>query len=195
MLRFEVTEAALISNVGAARDILERLHGLGVKLILDDFGTGYSSLNYLQLFPLDYVKIDRPFVSRSGGADHASSGMVTAILQMVPSLGLIAIAEIVETEVAAHTLRDMGCEFGQGFFFSKPVVAEVALQFLRDQPFTGLLQGAVGGRAAVPTVKPTDSVEDDSPTSVLPPISLSEEELQESQPEAPEPARRPKRTG
>jgi diguanylate cyclase (GGDEF)-like protein len=197
MLRFEVTEAALISNVGAAREILERLHGLGIKLILDDFGTGYSSLNYLQLFPLDFVKIDRPFVSRTG-ADHASSGMVAAILQMVPSLGLIAIAEIIETEVAAHTLRDMGCEFGQGFFFSKPVVAEVALQFLRDQPFTGLLQGAAGGvSAAVPTVKPMPAVEDESPTSILPALTISEEELRESQAQTaePPPARRPKRTG
>jgi sensor c-di-GMP phosphodiesterase-like protein len=193
MLCFEVTEAALISNVGAARDILERLHGLGIKLILDDFGTGYSSLNYLQLFPLDYIKIDRPFVSRTG-ADHASSGMVAAILQMVPSLGLIAIAEIVETEVAAHALRDMGCKFGQGFFFSKPVVAEVALQFLRDQPFTGLLHGA-GGGAAVPTIRPVASAEDESATSIMPALSVSEGELEESQPEAPEPAQRPKRTG
>jgi diguanylate cyclase (GGDEF)-like protein len=103
-LKFEVTEAALISNVGAARDLLERLHSLGVQLILDDFGTGYSSLNYLQLFPLDYVKIDRPFVSRTG-SDHASSGMVTAILQMVPGLGLTAIAEIIETEAAAQALQ------------------------------------------------------------------------------------------
>ena len=120
-LKFEVTEAALISNVGAARDLLERLHSLGVQLILDDFGTGYSSLNYLQLFPLDYVKIDRPFVSRTG-SDHASSGMVTAILQMVPSLGLTAIAEIIETEAAAQALQQMGCAFGQGYYFSLSLI-------------------------------------------------------------------------
>ena len=199
MLRFEVTEATLISNVGAARDILERLHGLGVKIILDDFGTGYSSLNYLQLFPLDFVKIDRPFVSRTEG-DHASSGMVAAILQMVPSLGLTAIAEIVETEVAAHALRDMGCEFAQGFFFSKPVVAEIALQFLRDQPFTALLHGGTVG-PAVPTVNPAESSEDTSATSVMPPITLTDdqsaEEEAETESEGPPdaPARRPKRTG
>jgi diguanylate cyclase (GGDEF)-like protein len=203
MLRFEVTEATLISNVGAARDILERLHGLGVKIILDDFGTGYSSLNYLQLFPLDFVKIDRPFLSRTEG-DHASSGMVAAILQMVPSLGLTAIAEIVETEVAALALRDMGCEFAQGFFFSKPVVAEIALQFLRDQPFTALLHGGAAG-AAVPTVNPAESSEDTSATSIMPPITLSDDQLAEAEEEAetesesdgpPDaPARRPKRTG
>jgi hypothetical protein len=92
----------------------------------------------------------------------------------------------------------MGCEFGQGFFFSKPVVAEVALQFLRDQPFTGLLQGAAGGvSAAVPTVKPMPAVEDESPTSILPALTITEEELRESQAQTaePPPARRPKRTG
>src|SRR5262249_27730662 len=59
-LKFELTEGGLISNVGAARETLHRLHDLGVELMLDDFGTGYSSLNHLQLFPFDYVKIDRP---------------------------------------------------------------------------------------------------------------------------------------
>jgi hypothetical protein len=114
----------------------------------------------------------------------------------VPNLGLIAIAEIVETEVAAHALRDMGCEFGQGFFFSKPVVAEVALQFLHDQPFAGLLQGAAGGgSAAVPTVKPTGSAEDESPTLIMPALTITEEALQEPPAPPAEPARRPKRTG
>ena len=112
---------------------------MGVQLMLDDFGTGYSSLNYLQLFPLDYVKIDRPFINRTG-AEHANTGMTQAMLQMAPSLGLTAIAEIIETEAAAHALRQMGCAFGQGYFFSEPVAAELALQFLRDQPFIGLLQ-------------------------------------------------------
>ena len=107
---------------------------MGVQLMLDDFGTGYSSLNYLQLFPLDYVKIDRPFINRTGSED-ANTGMTQAMLQMAPSLGLTAIAEIIETEAAANALRQMGCAFGQGYFFSEPVAAELALQFLRGQPF------------------------------------------------------------
>jgi diguanylate cyclase (GGDEF)-like protein len=191
-LKFEVTEAALISNVGAARDLLERLHSLGIQLILDDFGTGYSSLNYLQLFPLDYVKIDRPFVSRSG-SDHASSGMVTAILQMVPSLGLTAIAEIIETEAAAQALRQMGCDFGQGYYFSKPVVAEIALQFLLDQPFSGLLQTAENSTGETVVAKRINVVEDDSPTSVLP--AISEDEIGDDQPTPAERTIRPQRTG
>ena len=193
-LKFEVTEAALISNVGAARDLLERLHSLGVQLILDDFGTGYSSLNYLQLFPLDYVKIDRPFVSRTG-SDHASSGMVTAILQMVPGLGLTAIAEIIETEAAAQALQQMGCTFGQGYYFSKPVAAEIALQFLRDQPFAGLLQTAESSAGETVVVKEVILSEDDSPTSVLPAISMSAGEIGDDQPTPSEHAARPKRAG
>jgi len=193
-LKFEVTEAALISNVGAARDLLERLHSLGVQLILDDFGTGYSSLNYLQLFPLDYVKIDRPFVSRTG-AEHASSGMVTAILQMVPSLGLVAIAEIIETEAAAQALRQMGCDFGQGFYFSKPVVAETALQFLRDQPFSTLLDAPDSSTGETVVARMITVPEDDSPTSVLPAVTMPEEPIEDEQPAPDERAPRPQRTG
>jgi diguanylate cyclase (GGDEF)-like protein len=198
-LKFEVTEAALISNVGVARDVLERLHSMGIQLILDDFGTGYSSLNYLQLFPLDYIKIDRPFVSRSG-SDHASSGMVTAILQMVPSLGLTAIAEIIETEAAAQALRQMGCNFGQGYYFSKPVVADIALQLLRDQPFAGLLQAPESGTGETVVARMIKESEDDSPTSVMPAIAMLEDEIEEDeiaedQPVAPERSTRPKRTG
>jgi diguanylate cyclase (GGDEF)-like protein len=193
-LKFEVTEAALISNVGVARDLLERLHSQGIQLILDDFGTGYSSLNYLQLFPLDYVKIDRPFVSRTG-ADHASSGMVTAILQMVPSLGLTAIAEIIETEAAAHALREMGCVFGQGYYFSKPVVAETALQFLRDQPFSTLLNAPETSTGETVVARMINMSEDDSPTSVLPAVVMPEELLEDDQPAPPGRTTRPQRTG
>jgi hypothetical protein len=96
----------------------------------------------------------------------------------------------------------MGCEFAQGFFFSKPVVAEIALQFLRDQPFTALLHGGTVG-PVVPTVNPAESAEDTSATSVMPPITLTDEQLAEAEEEAetesegpPDaPARRPKRTG
>ena len=133
-LKFEVTEGALIGNVGAAREVLERLHAMGIQLMLDDFETGFSSLNYLQLFPLDYVKLDRPFVARTF-SDRANSGMMSAMLQMVSSMGLTAIAEIVETEAAADALRKMGCEFAQGNYFSEPVQPEVALQYLRGEPF------------------------------------------------------------
>jgi diguanylate cyclase (GGDEF)-like protein len=134
-LKFELTEAALISNIGAARETLDQLHGLGLQLMLDDFGTGYSSLSYLQLFPFDFVKIDRPFVNRMA-SDQANTGMTAAMLQMAGSLNLTAIAEIIETEEAAQALQTMGCDYGQGYYFSEPIEAEPALQLLRsEQPF------------------------------------------------------------
>jgi diguanylate cyclase (GGDEF)-like protein len=194
-LKFEVTEAGLINNVGAAREVLERLHRLGVQLILDDFGTGYSSLNYLQLFPLDYIKIDRPFVNRAG-TDRANTGMMAAIVQMAPSLGLTTIAEIIETEAVAQALRQMGCEFGQGYFFSKPVEAEIALRFLLEQPFLELLPSGEARTAAATAadVQPS-AVEDDSPTLILPPISAAATGMQDEEEGAPERGKRPQRTG
>jgi diguanylate cyclase (GGDEF)-like protein len=135
LLKFELTEAALISNVAAARETLDRLHGLGIELMLDDFGTGYSSLSNLQLFPFDFVKIDRPFANRTG-SDQANTGMMAAMVQMAGSLKLTAIAEIVETESAAKALQEMGCDYGQGYYFSEPIEADLALQPLRSQhPF------------------------------------------------------------
>jgi diguanylate cyclase (GGDEF)-like protein len=155
VLKFELTEAALISNVGAARETLEKLHAMGIQLMLDDFGTGYSSLSYLQLFPFDFVKIDRPFVNRTS-ADRANTGMMAALVQMAGSLNLTAIAEIIETEAAATALREMGCHYGQGYYFSEPIEAEPALHRLRSQePFH-------------PSETPT---EDRSPTISVPVIT------------------------
>lgn len=130
-LKLELTEGGLISNPGAARDILDGLHSLGIEMMLDDFGTGYSSLTYLQLFPFSYVKIDRPFVDRAGSA-HANSAIAAAIVQMTSSLGLKSVAEIVETDDAANDLQRMGCDFAQGYFYCGPLEAEDAFQVLRN---------------------------------------------------------------
>jgi diguanylate cyclase (GGDEF)-like protein len=179
VLKFEITEAALISNVGAARETLERLNAMGIGLMLDDFGTGYSSLSYLQLFPFDFVKIDRPFVN-TGPQDTANTGMMNAMVQMAGSLNLKAIAEIIETETAARALQEMGCDFGQGYYFSEPIEAELALQRLRTQhPFQppAAQTGTYAPVAAPATtsdetvaVRPLDV--DDSPTIMIPATSL-----------------------
>lgn len=129
-LKFELTEGGLISNPGAMREILDGLHSLGIEMMLDDFGTGYSSLSYLQLFPFDYVKIDRPFVNRAG-SERANSAIAAAIVQMAASLGLKSVAEIVETQAAAQDLQRMGCDYAQGYFYCEPVEAEEALRVLR----------------------------------------------------------------
>jgi diguanylate cyclase (GGDEF)-like protein len=160
LLKFELTEAALIGNVGAARETLDSLHSMGVQLMLDDFGTGYSSLSNLQLFPFDFVKIDRPFVN-STGSDQANASMIGAMVQIAGSLKLTAIAEIIETETAAKALQAMGCKFGQGYYFSEPIEEPLALQWLRtQQPFQA-------PPTASPTIEDQPPVEDSSPTMTL----------------------------
>jgi EAL domain-containing protein (putative c-di-GMP-specific phosphodiesterase class I) len=165
-LKFELTEAALISNVGAARETLERLHALGIELMLDDFGTGYSSLSHLQLFPFDFVKIERPFVNRTSG-DQANTGMMSALVQMAGSLRLTPVAELVETEAAAHALQQMGCEYGQGYYFSEPLEAELALQRLQSRrPFEPK-------RETSETMEMSPLDVDDSPTLMIPAESMA----------------------
>jgi diguanylate cyclase (GGDEF)-like protein len=132
LLKFELTEMALVGNVAGARETLERLHSMGIQLILDDFGTGYSSLSNLQLFPFSSVKIDCPFVDHRG-VFQANMSMVAAMIQLAGSLDLSSIAEIVEGEAAAAALKAMGCRFGQGYYFSRPIEADAALQKLRAQ--------------------------------------------------------------
>ncbi len=185
-IKFEVTEAALINNVAAVRETLEQLHALGVGLMLDDFGTGFTSLSNLQLFPFDFVKIERPFVNLDD-ADRANTGMMAAMVQMAASLKLTAIAEIIESEAAATALQQMGCEYGQGYYFSGPIEAEEALRRLRGQePFQP--QGAseapessdhsAGTPPTQRVVPSADSapisiavpVEDSSPTVIFPPF-------------------------
>ena len=131
-LKFELTENGLISNVGVARDVLEKLHSMGLELMLDDFGTGYSSLSHLQLFPFSYIKIDGPLRSRLGGeqTEGGELALVQAMAQMASTLGLKTIAEVVETTAAVEALQQIGCQYAQGYAFCAPVDADQALQRL-----------------------------------------------------------------
>lgn len=118
----EVTETAVMRNAEAAAEALQAFRDLGVRIALDDFGTGYSSLGYVQRLPLDKVKIDRSFVR---ALDGAGGGTITsAVITLCHTLGLCCVAEGVETEIQRQTLAEAGCEFGQGFLFSKPVSLE-----------------------------------------------------------------------
>jgi EAL domain-containing protein (putative c-di-GMP-specific phosphodiesterase class I) len=110
---------------------------LGVLLALDDFGTGYSSLGYLQRFRLDYLKVDRSFVTGLGRNDEQTA-IVDAIVKMAQALGLEVIAEGVETSEQVDVLRDLGCELVQGFLFSRPEPAERAGALLDADAFAPL---------------------------------------------------------
>ena len=116
----EITETALIRDVPASTAQLHELKALGVQLYVDDFGTGYSSLAYLQRFPVDGLKVDRSFVADLGASPDADA-IVRSVVGLAHSLGLVAVAEGVETAGQLDRLRDLDCEVAQGFLLGRPV--------------------------------------------------------------------------
>ncbi len=132
-LRLEITESLLMELTDKTLEILSRMHALGVQVYIDDFGTGYSSLSYLHRLPIDALKIDRSFVARIGQeGNHAE--IVQTILSLARDLGLIAIAEGIETQEQLVKLRDLDCDFAQGFLISKPFPPEEAKAIFAGNP-------------------------------------------------------------
>jgi diguanylate cyclase (GGDEF)-like protein/PAS domain S-box-containing protein len=129
-LQLEVTESVFVQEPVAAASVLAQLKALGVGLKLDDFGTGYSSLSYLSQLPCDSLKIDKSFVNQMC-TDVSCSEIVRTVVALATSLGKQVIAEGIETEAQADLLRSLGCGFGQGYLFSKPMAAEKATEYLR----------------------------------------------------------------
>jgi EAL domain-containing protein (putative c-di-GMP-specific phosphodiesterase class I) len=119
-LILEITESGLMRRTQATIARLDALRALGVHLAIDDFGTGYSSLSYLERFPIDILKIDRTFVSSVG---EAISPIARAIVDLGRTLGLQVIAEGIEHVEQARWLVDIGCRYGQGFLYSRPMGA------------------------------------------------------------------------
>ena len=143
-LTLELTEDVLMDSVDGAVDTLTRLRELGVGLSIDDFGTGYSSLSYLSSLPIDSLKIDASFVrGMRNGSKEAE--VVRAIVTLGASLGKSVIAEGIETESQFDQLRSMGCESGQGYHLSRPLVAEsveLMLDRIEHEQWRTGLQGA-----------------------------------------------------
>ena len=119
-LALEITETVLLEEDPAWRDRLAALRAQGVAIVLDDFGTGYSSLGYLRGLTLDGLKLDRSFVAGLG-TDQRATTIVAAVTQLAHALGLPVTAEGVETAAQVASLQTLGCEYGQGFLFSRPV--------------------------------------------------------------------------
>jgi diguanylate cyclase (GGDEF)-like protein len=130
-LEVEITETALMSDIVAAKAALTTLKGFGISIALDDFGTGYSSLSHLQQFQFDKVKVDLSFV-QAMQEDASSEKIVDAILGLTRSLELKAVAEGIENPAVLERLIEKGCEFGQGYLFSKAVAGPQALELLRE---------------------------------------------------------------
>jgi diguanylate cyclase (GGDEF)-like protein/PAS domain S-box-containing protein len=124
-LKLEITESVLMDNLEAGLSQLQQLRDEGVHLQIDDFGTGYSSLSYLHQLPLDSLKIDRSFIWQLGSRDKGRDGnaIVQTILSLARSLELSVVAEGVETETQLEALNKLGCDYGQGFLFAKPLPA------------------------------------------------------------------------
>jgi EAL domain-containing protein (putative c-di-GMP-specific phosphodiesterase class I) len=127
----ELTESVLMKHADSAASILKTLRENGIQVAIDDFGTGYSSLGYLRKFPLDALKIDQSFVRQISSADEDTT-IVTAVIALAQSLNLRVIAEGVETREELGFLRDHRCDEVQGYYFSRPVVAEQFPKLLRN---------------------------------------------------------------
>jgi diguanylate cyclase (GGDEF)-like protein/PAS domain S-box-containing protein len=132
-LKLEITESILIDNLEAVTDIILRLRKLEIQFSIDDFGTGYSSLSYLHRFPVDTIKIDRSFVSQMQ-SNGDNSAIVKAIVTLAHMLDMDVIAEGIETTAQLAQLKLLKCEYGQGFFFSKPLSKENAAAFIANSP-------------------------------------------------------------
>jgi diguanylate cyclase (GGDEF)-like protein len=121
-LKIELTESDAMQNSETVTEVLKILHAEGIQTCLDDFGTGYSSLSHLQQLPITFLKIDQSFVKRLGVDDDALA-IVKTIIALAHQLGRQVIAEGVESEAQLSLLRSLGCEFGQGYWFAKPLSA------------------------------------------------------------------------
>ena len=129
-IKLEVTERVIMDNPERVGSILGEIKQTGSLLSLDDFGTGYSSFSYLHQYPFDVLKVDRSFVSRMV-ASPRNQGIVRAIVGLAHDLGMEVVAEGIEKDEEATLLRDLGCEYGQGYRFSKPLSADDAAAFLQ----------------------------------------------------------------
>lgn len=131
-VRLEITESMVMGDVDAAIDLMLRLKSLDLKLAIDDFGTGYSSLSYLHRFPMDTLKVDKSFVGRLENSLE-DQAIIHTILTLGKKLGMEVVAEGVETIEQVNMLQQEQCDYGQGYFFAKPLSQEAVLELLRQK--------------------------------------------------------------
>lgn len=124
-LKLEITESVLVENAAAVNAMLVQMQALGIRLSLDDFGTGYSSLSYMHSFPIDTLKIDRSFVT-SVDVDLGKIEIIRTVVGLAWNLGMDTVAEGIETKKQMFQLKSLKCEYGQGYFFSRPIDAKAA---------------------------------------------------------------------
>jgi len=130
-LVLEVTESIFLEDGSRAAHVMAALKDLGVRLALDDFGTGYSSLSYLRRVPVDIIKIDQSFVTGLR-PDPAGAAIISAIAELAHALGLIVVAEGVETAQQRDAVVSIGCEAAQGFHYARPLTGDQLDRLLED---------------------------------------------------------------
>ena len=130
-LGLDITETVYIGALEANTAALDRLKALGIRISLDDFGSGYSFLSYLKRLPADILKIDKSF-TKGLGVQVEDTAIVQTVVDLAHILGMEVVAEGVEIEEQETLLREMGCDFAQGFHFSKPLPPEAASEFLNS---------------------------------------------------------------
>jgi diguanylate cyclase (GGDEF)-like protein/PAS domain S-box-containing protein len=129
-LTLEITETVMMTDAELAISRLKELRGLGVRLAMDDFGTGYSSLSSLSMFPLDVLKMDRSLLA--AGSAPVTSGLASAVLRLGETFDLEVVAEGVEDPEQSLTLKELGCDTGQGFYFARPMAPDMVVAFLES---------------------------------------------------------------
>jgi diguanylate cyclase len=138
LLVLEITESTMMADPQHARQVLSRLHQMGVQLSIDDFGTGYSSMAYLKNLPVNELKVDRSFVSQMIG-NTSDAVIVRSTVDLGRNLGLRVVAEGVEDQTTLQELDALGCHAIQGYYISRPVPADDLLTWLKQQPATSPL--------------------------------------------------------
>src|SRR5581483_3326676 len=130
-LCLELTESVVMADAAGAATTLQALRGLGVHLAIDDFGTGYSSLSYLQRFPVEAVKIDRSFINALGESAGATA-IVESVTALAHQLGLVVLAEGVETALQQVLVEQAACDQSQGFYFARPMASAAIARFMHE---------------------------------------------------------------
>jgi EAL domain-containing protein (putative c-di-GMP-specific phosphodiesterase class I) len=133
-LRLEITETMLLHHTEAIIDMLLKIKSRNIQLSIDDFGKGYSSLSYLHRFPINTLKIDSYFISQMNPNAENNVEIVSTINTLAHNLGMDAIAEGVETPQQYAQLKALGCDFGQGYFFAKPLDSLTAEALILSNP-------------------------------------------------------------
>jgi len=131
-VRFEVTESLLARPDSPATRSLRELRNAGIEILIDDFGTGYSTLSYLHTMPCNQVKLDGSFVS-SITEDHRLQAIVRRSIELAHDLGMTVVAECIEDARQFEVLRELGCDYGQGYYFSHPLNRDQTLQWLEQE--------------------------------------------------------------